>query len=63
MLGTPEQAAEAIVEAASDDAPSAMSRASTRGWAALRSVAPGLVRRALASKRAGVLATKTRDRG
>jgi short-subunit dehydrogenase len=60
MLGTPEQAAEAIAEAG-------LGRRAERyvprfygGLAALRTVAPGLVRRALASKRADVLATKTK---
>jgi uncharacterized protein len=60
MLGTPEQAAEAIAEAG-------LGRRAERyvprfygGLGVLRAVAPGLVRRALASKRAGVLATKTR---
>jgi short-subunit dehydrogenase len=59
MLGTPEQAAEAIAAAG-------LGRQAERyvprwygGLAALRTVAPGLVRRALASKRADVLATKT----
>ncbi len=62
MLGTPEQAAEAIADAG-------LGRRAERyvprfygGIAALRAVAPGLVRRALASGRADVLATKTRDR-
>jgi len=60
LLGTPEQAAEAIVDAG-------LGRRAERYVprfyavpAALRSVAPGLVRRALTSKRADVLATKTR---
>ena len=61
MLGTPEQAAEAIAE-------TGLGRRAERyvprfyaGVAALRTVAPGLVRRALASRRADVLATRTRD--
>jgi uncharacterized protein len=59
MLGTPEQAAEAIADAG-------LGRRAERyvprfygGVAALRTVAPGLLRRALASGRADVLATKT----
>jgi short-subunit dehydrogenase len=61
MLGTPEQAAEAIADAG-------LGRRAERyvprfygGVAALRTVAPGLVRRVLASGRADVLATKTRQ--
>jgi uncharacterized protein len=62
MLGTPEQAAEAIVAAG-------LGRRAERyvprfygGLAALRTVAPGLLRRALASGRADVFATKVSDR-
>ena len=60
--GTPEQAADAIVEAG-------LGRRAERyvprfygGLAGLRTVAPGLVRRVLASKRADILATRTSDR-
>ena len=61
LLGTPEQAAEAIVQAGLERR---AERYVPRFYvvpAALRAVAPGLVRRALASKRADVLATKTRE--
>jgi uncharacterized protein len=61
MLGTPEQAAEAIAAAG-------LGRRAERyvprfygGLAALRTVAPALLRRALASGRADVLATRTRE--
>ncbi len=61
LLGTPEQAAEAIVD-------TGLGRRAERyvprfygGLAALRTVAPGLLRRAMASGRADVLATKTGD--
>jgi short-subunit dehydrogenase len=61
MLGTPEQAAEAIYE-------TGIGRRAERyvprfygGLAALRTVAPGLVRRALANGRADALATRTHD--
>ena len=61
MLGTPEQAAEAIVD-------TGLGRRAERyvprfygALAALRTVAPGLLRRAMASGRADVLATKTGD--
>jgi uncharacterized protein len=60
MLGTPEQAAEAIVE-------TGLGRRAERyvprfygGLAALRTVAPPLLRRALRSGRADVLATRTK---
>ena len=60
MLGTPEQAADAIAEAG-------LGRRAERYVprfyavpAVLRSVTPGLVRRALSSRHADVLATKTR---
>jgi uncharacterized protein len=62
MLGTPEQAADAIVQAG-------LGRRAERyvprfygTLAALRTVAPALLRRALASGRADVLATKTGSR-
>jgi short-subunit dehydrogenase len=61
MLGTPEQVAEAIVD-------TGLGRRAERyvprfygALAALRTVAPGLLRRAMASGRADVLATKTGD--
>ena len=61
MLGTPEQAAEAIVE-------TGLGRRAERyvprfygALSALRTVAPGLLRRAMASGRADMLATKTGD--
>jgi uncharacterized protein len=61
MLGTPEEAAEAIVD-------TGLGRRAERyvprfygALAALRTVAPGPLRRALASGRADVFATKTRD--
>jgi len=61
LLGTPEQAADAIADAG-------LGRRAERyvprfygAVAALRTVAPGVLRRALASGRADVLATKTRD--
>jgi short-subunit dehydrogenase len=60
MLGTPEQAAEAIVE-------TGLGRRAERwvprfygGLAALRTVAPPLLRRALQSGRADIFATKTK---
>ena len=59
MLGTPEQAAEAIAEAGLGRR---AERYVPRGYAvlaALRTLTPGLVRRVLASKRADVLATTT----
>jgi uncharacterized protein len=62
MLGTPEQVADAIVE-------TGVGRRAERyvprfygGLAALRTIAPALLRRALQSERADVLATSTRDR-
>ena len=61
MLGTPQEAAEAIVDAG-------LGRRAERyvprfygGLAALRTFAPALLRRAMASGRADMLATKTRD--
>jgi len=62
MLGTPEQAADAIAQAGLGRRAERYVPRFYAGVAALRAVAPGLVRRALASKRADVLATKTRDR-
>src|SRR5829696_8230558 len=61
MLGTPEQAAEAIHEAGIGRRAERYVPRFYGGLAALRTVAPGLVRRALASARADVLATKTRE--
>ena len=61
MLGTPEQAAEAIYEAGIGRRAERYVPRFYAGLAALRTVAPGLMRRALASGRADVLATKTRD--
>jgi short-subunit dehydrogenase len=62
MLGTPEQAADAIADVG-------LGRRAERyvpryygAVAALRTVAPGLLRRALASKRADLLATTTREK-
>ncbi len=60
MLGTPEQAAEAIVEAGLGRKAEVYVPKVYRGLAALRTVAPPLVRRVLRSKRADVLATSTR---
>jgi uncharacterized protein len=60
LLGTEEQAAEAIAEAGLQGK---AERYVPRGYAALaalRTVTPGLVRRVLASKQAGVLATTTK---
>jgi short-subunit dehydrogenase len=62
MLGTPEQAAEAIYEAGIGRRAERYVPRFYAGLAALRTVAPGLMRRALASGRADVLATKTHDR-
>jgi short-subunit dehydrogenase len=61
MLGTPEQAAEAIYEAGIGRRAERYVPRLYAGLAALRTVAPGLVHRALASGRADVLATRTRD--
>ncbi|MGI8779977.1 MAG: SDR family NAD(P)-dependent oxidoreductase [Solirubrobacteraceae bacterium] len=61
MLGTPEQAAEAIAEVGLDRRAERYVPRFYAGLAALRTIAPGLVRRALASKRADVLATSTRE--
>jgi uncharacterized protein len=61
MLGTPEQAAEAIYEAGIGRRAERYVPRFYAGLAALRTVAPGLVHRALASGRADVLATRTRD--
>ena len=60
MLGTPEEAAEAIVAAGLGRRPEVYVPRVYRGLAALRTVAPPLVRRVLRSKRADVLATSTR---
>jgi uncharacterized protein len=60
MLGTPEQAADAIAAVGLDRRAERYVPRFYGGLAALRTVAPGLVRRALASKRADVLATKTK---
>ena len=62
LLGTEEQAADAIAEAGLDRR---AERYVPRGYAvlaALRTVTPGLVRRVLASKQADVLATTTTHR-
>jgi short-subunit dehydrogenase len=61
LLGTPEQAAEAIAEAGLDRRAERYVPRFYGGLSALRTLAPGLLRRTLASKRADVLATKTRD--
>jgi short-subunit dehydrogenase len=60
MLGTPEQAAEAIYAAGPGGRAERYVPRFYGALAALRAVAPGLVRRALASERAEVLATSTR---
>ena len=59
MLGTPEQAADAIAEAGLDRRAERYVPRYYAAVAALRTIAPGLVRRAMASKRGGVLATTT----
>jgi short-subunit dehydrogenase len=59
MLGTPEQAAEAIVQAGLGRRAERYVPRFYAGLAALRAVAPGVLRRALASGRADILATKT----
>jgi uncharacterized protein len=61
LLGTPEQAADAIADAGLGRRAERYVPRFYAGVAALRTVAPALVRRALASRRADVLATKTRD--
>jgi short-subunit dehydrogenase len=61
MLGTPEEAAEAIVDAGLGRRAERYVPRFYAGLAALRTVTPGLLRRALASGRADVFATKTRD--
>jgi uncharacterized protein len=63
MLGTPEQAADAIVAAGLERRAERYVPRFYGALAALRTVAPGLLRRALASGRADVLATKTGDQG
>jgi short-subunit dehydrogenase len=61
LLGTPEQAAEAIAEAGLGRRAERYVPRYYAVVAGLRTVAPGLVRRTLASGRADVLATRTRD--
>ena len=63
MLGTPEQVADAIAAAGLDRRAEVWVPRCYGGLAALRTIAPGLVRRATASSRADVLATATRRRG
>ncbi len=60
MLGTPEQVADAVVAAGLERRAERYVPRFYGGLAALRTVAPGLLRRALRSKRADVLATSTR---
>jgi len=60
MLGTPEEAAEAIYQTGPGRKAERYVPRFYGAVAALRSVAPGLVRRALADQRAEVLATSTR---
>jgi short-subunit dehydrogenase len=60
LLGTPEQAAEAIVAAGLGRKPERYVPGFYAALAALPAIAPGLLRRAMASKRADVLATSTR---
>ena len=60
MLGTPEQVAEAIAEAGLGRRAERYVPRFYAGLAGLRTIAPGLVRRAMASRRADVLATSTR---
>ena len=61
MLGTPEQAADAIADVGLGRRAERYVPRFYAGVAALRTVAPGLLRRALASRRADVLATRTRE--
>jgi uncharacterized protein len=61
MLGTPEEAAEAIFDTGFGRRAERYVPRFYGGLAALRTVAPGLLRRALQSRRADVLATSTRD--
>ena len=61
LLGTPEQVADAIAEVGLDRRAERYVPRFYGPLAALRTVAPGLVRRALASKRAEVLATHARE--
>ena len=61
MLGTPEQAAEAIVAAGLGRKAEVYVPKLYRALAAVRTVAPPIVRRVLRSKRADVLATSTRS--
>jgi len=60
MLGTPEQAAEAIAQVGLERRAERYVPRFYGAVGALRTVAPGLVRRVLASKRADVLTTTTR---
>jgi len=60
LLGTPEQAAEAILQTGLEGRAERYVPRFYGPLAALRTVAPGLLRRALRSKRADVLATSTR---
>ena len=60
MLGTPEQVAEAIVETGLGRRAERYAPRFYVGLAALRTVAPPLLRRAMRSGRADVLATKTK---
>jgi short-subunit dehydrogenase len=62
MLGTPEQAADAIAEAALDGRAERYVPRLYGALAALRTIAPGAVRRVMASSGAEVLATRTADR-
>ena len=61
MLGTPEQAADAIAEVALHGRAERYVPRFYGALAALRTVAPGAVRRVMAGGGAGVLATQTRD--
>jgi uncharacterized protein len=61
LLGTPEQAADAIAEAGLERRAERYVPRFYAGVAALRTVAPPLLRRALQSRRADVLATSTRE--
>jgi short-subunit dehydrogenase len=61
MLGTPEQAADAIVACGLEGRGERYVPRFYAGLAALRTVAPGLLARALRSKRADILATSARN--
>jgi short-subunit dehydrogenase len=63
MLGTPEDAAEAIVAVGLERRAERYVPRFYGAMAALRTLAPGLLRRVLRSGRADVLATSTRDQG